>query len=112
MIVFYFFLVNKKMTYRAELDGLRAIAVFSVIIYHAKLNFFGYPFLSGGFLGVDIFFVISGYLITFLILKEIKLKKFSLTNFYLRRARRLLPVLFFVILTCCFFAYFFFMWIV
>ena len=60
-----------KINYRPEIDGLRAIAVFSVITYHARDTF-----LPGGFLGVDIFFVISGYLITSLILKELKLMKF------------------------------------
>ena len=59
-----------KINYRPEIDGLRAIAVLSVIIYHARDSF-----LPGGFLGVDIFFIISGYLITSLILKELKLTK-------------------------------------
>ena len=78
-----------KVNYRAEIDGLRAIAVFSVIIYHARDSF-----LPGGFLGVDIFFVISGYLITSLILKELKLtNNFSFSNFYERRVRRIIPAL-------------------
>ena len=86
--------------YRPEIDGLRALAVLSVIIYHADLSLFGYKLLKGGFLGVDIFFVISGYLITALILNEIDLKgKFSFLFFYERRARRLLPALFIIILT-------------
>ena len=86
--------------YRPEIDGLRALAVLSVIIYHGDLSLFGYKLLKGGFLGVDIFFVISGYLITNLILNEINLKgKFSYLFFYERRARRLLPALFVVILT-------------
>ena len=60
-----------KLVYRPEIDGLRAIAVLSVIIYHIDLNIAGFRLLKGGFLGVDIFLVISGYLITSLILKEL-----------------------------------------
>ena len=87
-----------KINYRPEIDGLRAIAVFSVIIYHAKIHFFGNEFFTGGYLGVDIFFVISGYLITLIIYKELnETKKFSFINFYKRRIRRILPVLFFII---------------
>ena len=86
-----------KLNYRPEIDGLRAIAVVSVILYHANINIFNYKIFSGGFVGVDIFFVISGYLITSLILKELKTtEKFSFLNFYQRRARRILPALFFV----------------
>lgn len=76
------------MNYRREIDGLRAIAVLSVIIFHS-----GFTFLSGGFVGVDVFFVISGYLITALIYSEIKAKKFSFAVFYKRRIARLLPAL-------------------
>ena len=92
---------NYKIKYRPEIDGLRAIAVVAVIIYHAKINFLGYQIFRGGYLGVDIFFVISGYLITSIIFREIQQKKsFSFRNFYLRRARRILPGLFFLILCC------------
>ena len=85
--------------YRPEIDGLRAIAVGAVILYHAKLNIFGQEFFKGGFLGVDIFFVISGYLITSIILKEIfNTGTFSLKSFYERRVRRILPPLLFVML--------------
>ena len=92
---------NYKIKYRPEIDGLRAIAVVAVIIYHAKINFLGYQIFKGGYLGVDIFFVISGYLITSIIFREIQQKKsFSFRNFYLRRARRILPGLFFLILCC------------
>jgi peptidoglycan/LPS O-acetylase OafA/YrhL/lysophospholipase L1-like esterase len=86
-----------KILYRPEIDGLRAIAVFAVILYHANFTIFGYPLFHGGFIGVDIFFVISGYLITSLILKEIYLtNKFSFKYFYERRIRRILPTLLFV----------------
>ena len=83
-----------KINYRPEIDGLRAIAVIAVIFYHAKINFFGYHFLQGGFIGVDIFFVISGYLITLIILKEFIVSgTFQFKYFYERRARRILPAL-------------------
>ena len=80
------------MLYRSEIDGLRALAVIPVIFFHAGLSFF-----NGGFVGVDIFYVISGYLISGIILKETEVGNFSLINFYQRRARRLLPSLFFVL---------------
>ena len=92
---------NIKIRYRPEIDSLRAISVIAVIIYHAKINFFGSQLFAGGYLGVDIFFVISGYLITSIILKELQQKKsFSFRNFYLRRARRILPALFFLVFCC------------
>ena len=88
-----------KINYRPEIDGLRAIAVLSVILYHAEIQIFNSQFFKGGFLGVDIFFVISGYLISSIILKELILtNKFSYSNFYERRIRRILPVLIFVII--------------
>ncbi|MEN8722909.1 MAG: acyltransferase family protein [Alphaproteobacteria bacterium] len=80
------------MRYRAEIDGLRAVAVFSVILCHA-----GWSSFSGGFIGVDVFFVISGYLITTIITNEISDGRFSLIMFYERRVRRILPALFFMI---------------
>ena len=90
-----------KVKYRPEIDSLRAISIIAVIIYHAKVNLFGYQIFSGGYLGVDIFFVISGYLITSIIFREIQKKKsFSFKNFYIKRARRILPALFFLILCC------------
>ena len=79
------------MKYRAEIDGLRALAVLPVILFHA-----GFEWFSGGYVGVDVFFVISGYLITSIIISEMVEKKFSIINFYERRARRILPALFFV----------------
>lgn len=88
-----------KLRYRPEIDGIRAIAVFAVIFYHAELSLFGSNFLPGGFIGVDIFFVISGYLITSLILKELfATKNFSFLKFYERRVRRIIPALFTVII--------------
>ena len=85
--------------YRPEIDGLRFIAVISVILYHAQITIFGFQPFKGGFIGVDIFFVISGYLITSIILKELIEKGvFSFKNFYKRRVRRILPVLIFVML--------------
>ena len=88
-----------KITYRPEIDGLRAIAVVSVILYHAQITFLGYQPFNGGFIGVDIFFVISGYLITSIILKELIITgSFSLKYFYERRIRRIIPVLLLVIL--------------
>ncbi len=88
------------MYYRAEIDGLRAIAVLPVILYHA-----GLPAFSGGYIGVDVFFVISGYLITGIIYPEISGGTFSIVNFYERRARRILPALFFVVFCSIFFAW-------
>lgn len=89
------------MQYRAEIDGLRAIAVIAVIFFHA-----GFKTFQGGFAGVDIFFVISGYLITTTTLTDIQRHHFSLLAFYERRARRILPALFFVMLACCSLAWF------
>jgi len=83
------------MNYRREIDGLRAIAVLSVILFHA-----GFPGIKGGFVGVDVFFVISGYLITTIILSECENNTFTLVGFYERRVRRILPALFFVLLCC------------
>jgi len=81
--------------YRPDIDGLRAVAILPVILFHA-----GFDVVRGGFVGVDVFFVISGYLITALIFKEREVGVFSLVQFYERRARRILPALFFVIFCC------------
>lgn len=83
------------MKHRKEVDGLRAIAVLPVILFHA-----GFAWIPGGFVGVDIFYVISGYVITSLILKEKSEDRFSLARFYERRIRRILPALLVVILAC------------
>ena len=80
------------MTYRPDIDGLRAIAVLSVVFFHA-----GIDWIPGGFAGVDIFFVISGFLITRIVMEAIVAQHFSLANFYVRRARRILPALYVVI---------------
>ena len=92
------------MKYRAEIDGLRALAVLPVIFFHA-----GFEFFNGGFVGVDIFFVISGYLITTIIISEMAEDNFSIVNFYERRARRILPALFFVMAACLPFAWLWFL---
>ena len=88
------------MKYRAEIDGLRALAVLPVIFFHA-----GFEWFNGGYIGVDVFFVISGYLITTIIISEISEERFSILNFYDRRARRILPALFFVLAICTPFAW-------
>ena len=75
--------------YRLEIDGLRGISVILVMLFHAKI-----PFFKGGFFGVDIFFVISGYLITSIILNLYEKKKFILLKFYERRIRRIIPALY------------------
>lgn len=89
------------MKYRAEIDGLRAMAVIPVMLFHA-----GFSHCGGGFVGVDVFFVISGYLITSIILSEKKENAFSLVRFYERRARRILPALFAVMLFSLLLAWF------
>ena len=89
------------MKYRAEIDGLRAVAVIPVILFHA-----GFEQFRGGFVGVDVFFVISGYLITTIILSDMERGTFSLVNFYERRARRILPALFVVMFISLLFAWF------
>jgi peptidoglycan/LPS O-acetylase OafA/YrhL len=80
---------ESQLPYRPDIDGLRAVAVLPVVFYHFRIA----PF-SGGFVGVDIFFVISGYLITSLIRREMENGEFSLLGFYERRIRRIFPALF------------------
>src|SRR4051794_24263501 len=80
---------DRSFSYRPDIDGLRGIAVLAVVLYHVQLGG-----LKGGFVGVDIFFVISGYLITGIIDREIDQGMFSFSAFYARRIRRLFPALF------------------
>ena len=91
---------NAALTYRPDIDGLRGVAVLLVVVYHA------FPELrTGGFLGVDVFFVISGYLITQLILTGLQAGTFSVAEFYRRRVRRLAPALLLVMMACCIFGW-------
>jgi peptidoglycan/LPS O-acetylase OafA/YrhL len=89
-----------EVKYRPEIDGLRAIAIIPILMFH-----FGYSIFSGGFTGVDIFFVISGYLITSIISNKLTQNNFTFHDFYLRRAKRILPLLFLVLFTCVPFAW-------
>jgi len=84
-----------RSSYRPDIDGLRALAVLSVILFHAGL------FFPGGFVGVDVFFVISGYLITQIVERDLMARRFSVVVFYQRRVRRIFPALFamFAVLT-------------
>jgi peptidoglycan/LPS O-acetylase OafA/YrhL len=91
---------HKRGTYRPDIDGLRAIAVLSVVLYHG-----GLPGFSGGFVGVDIFFVISGYLITAIIWRDLQRGHFSLAEFYARRVRRIFPALCATLALCSVAAY-------
>lgn len=80
------------MAYRPDIDGLRALAVVLVVLFHASPKKY-----SSGFIGVDIFFVISGYLITSIMLKDMSLNRFSIKEFYIKRVRRIFPSLLIVI---------------
>jgi peptidoglycan/LPS O-acetylase OafA/YrhL len=88
-----------RTAYRSEIDGLRALAVVPVVLYHAGFAIFG-----GGFVGVDVFFVISGYLITSNIYTDLAGRRFSIMDFYERRIRRILPALYLVMIACLLFA--------
>jgi peptidoglycan/LPS O-acetylase OafA/YrhL len=90
-----------KTNYRADIDGLRAIAVLAVVAFHAFPDLF-----KGGFIGVDIFFVISGYLISTIIFKALEKKRFSFRGFYASRIRRIFPALIFVLISCLTFGWF------
>lgn len=89
-------------TYRPDIDGLRAVAVIAVLLFHLKISGF-----AGGYIGVDVFFVISGFLITSILLRDLQRGKFSLIEFWKRRIRRIFPVLFFVMLATAMASYFF-----
>ena len=87
--------------YRPDIDGLRAIAILSVVIFHA------FPGkMPGGFIGVDIFFVISGFLISTIIFSSLERDRFSLVEFYVRRVRRIFPALILVLVSCLAFGWF------
>ncbi|MFC3121282.1 acyltransferase family protein [Agaribacter flavus] len=92
--------VSSVILYRPDIDGLRALAVLSVIIFHLEPSY-----LRGGFLGVDVFFVISGYLITSIIYKQINKDTFSFSSFYVKRAKRILPPMFFTLSLTTIFCY-------
>ena len=85
------------MQYRPEIDGIRAIAILSVVLFHANLQIADVKILPGGFLGVDIFFVLSGYLISAIILKSLRSESFNIFDFFERRVRRLIPSLLIVV---------------
>lgn len=91
---------DKTMRYRPEIDGLRAVAILPVVLFHAQI-----PGFSGGFAGIDVFFVVSGFLITSLILDDLEHGRFRLLSFYERRARRLLPALYLMLAVCIPFAW-------
>jgi len=91
----------KRISFRQDINGLRAISVLAVVFYHADIEFF-----KGGWLGVDVFFVISGYLISNIIVSQINEGIFSFRNFYIRRIKRILPALFSTLLLTIPFAYF------
>ena len=93
--------------YRPEIDGLRALAILPILVYHLRIPMGDYVALPGGFLGVDVFFVISGFLITRIIIDEFdRTQSFSIQNFYIRRIRRILPPLILVVLASIPAAYF------
>jgi len=85
--------MNSQITYRPDIDGLRAIAVLAILFYHARFTAF-----AGGYVGVDVFFVISGFLITSIIIKDINAGEFSIARFYERRIRRIFPALYVILL--------------
>ena len=82
-----------RVSYRKDINGLRALAVLGVVLYHAEIKMF-----KGGWLGVDVFFVVSGFLISNIIISELNENNFSFKNFYMRRVRRIIPALFSTVL--------------
>ncbi|WP_458130749.1 acyltransferase family protein [Pseudomonas sp. R3-41] len=94
--------MSTYLKYRPDIDGLRAVAVLAVVLYHAFPRNF-----PGGFIGVDVFFVISGYLITGILIKSLSRDSFSILDFYVRRIRRIFPALFLVLFSCLLFGWFF-----
>lgn len=95
--------------YRKDIDGLRAISVYAVIFFHIGLKYKENLIFSGGYIGVDVFFVISGFLISSIVFKEIEDNKFSILSFYNRRARRILPIFTFVGLISSILSFYFFL---
>lgn len=89
------------MGFRKDINGLRAIAVISVVLFHFNSNW-----VPGGFAGVDVFFVISGFLMTGIIFRGIEQNNFSILKFYISRANRILPALAFLVIVCIAVAYF------
>ena len=96
-------MINNTIRYRSDIDGLRALSVFAVILYHAEIKIKDFYILKGGFIGVDIFFIISGYLITKILLE----KKVSLLQFFEKRIRRILPMLLFILTATSAFSWFY-----
>ncbi|HDO6739705.1 acyltransferase family protein [Klebsiella pneumoniae] len=94
--------INNTVRYRSDIDGLRAVAILLVVFFHSGLTFF-----SGGFVGVDVFFVISGFLIGGIINKEVTQGRFSYSNFYTRRIKRIAPALIAMLVLCSIFSYYF-----
>ncbi len=92
---------TNDLAYRPDIDGLRAVAVLAVIAFHA-----GIPLFAGGYVGVDIFFVISGFLITSIICRHLERGSFSFQDFYARRAKRIFPALVIVLLAACGYGWF------
>lgn len=91
----------KNSKYRSDIDGLRALAIIPVVIYHA------FPeFIQGGFTGVDVFFVISGFLISTIIINNIKQNEFSFISFYIRRINRIFPALILVLIASIIFGWY------
>ncbi len=86
------------MKYRKEIDGLRGISVLAIILFHSKIEIAGINFFSGGYIGVDIFFVISGFLISTIYMRKFHENEFSLKEFYFSRAKRILPALYFMLI--------------
>ena len=95
---------NRHLDYRPDLDGLRAVAILPVLFFHADISWF-----PGGFVGVDVFFVLSGYFMARVIMADLDQDDFSFGRFYLRRIRRILPALFSMILATSVVAWFLFM---
>lgn len=86
--------ISQHTAYRPDIDGLRAVAILSVVLFHASPNL-----MPGGFIGVDVFFVISGYLISKVLFEAFAQESFSLMDFYIRRIRRIFPALLTVLIS-------------